>query len=52
MQKVTEMLFMLASGKPVFTLASETEETNISNEHKMVKNPNRQEADQFSIYKS
>ena len=27
------------------------EETNIINEHNMVKNPNRKEADQLAIYK-
>ena len=32
--------------------ATETKETNISNEHNIVKNPNWQEADQLAIYKA
>ena len=37
--------------KLVHRHATQTEETNISNEHNRLKNPNWREADQLAIYK-
>ena len=41
----------LSYTKLVHRHATQTEKTNISNEHNRLKNPNWQEADQLAIYK-
>ena len=42
---------VLSYTKLVHRHATQTEETNISNEHNRFKNPNWREADQLAIYK-
>ena len=42
---------VLSYTKLVHGHATQTEETNISNEHNRFKNPNWREADQLAIYK-